>query len=148
MCVPPATPGCTAWTLCTPNASDSWRVTPNRSTSTALHPHRFDRELLFPLPDVTARASILRIHTRRWAAPPREELLGELAAAAVGYCGADLKVGHWGALGCVVWSLFGEDLFTQQPELITVSTWALLLAAVVGVGPSIPSPCVCMPQPR
>lgn len=65
----------------------------------ALHPHRFDRELLFPLPDVTARASILRIHTRRWAAPPREELLGELAAAAVGYCGADLKVGHCGALG-------------------------------------------------
>ncbi len=37
-------------------------------------PGRFDRELLFPLPDLAARAEILDIHTRAWAAPPGEAL--------------------------------------------------------------------------
>ncbi|GAB4822033.1 hypothetical protein N2152v2_009079 [Parachlorella kessleri] len=54
-------------------------------------PGRFDRELLFPLPNLSARAQILRIHTRKWAQPPSEPLLEELASRCVGYCGADLK---------------------------------------------------------
>lgn len=54
---------------------------------------RFDRELVFPLPNLSARADILGIHTRKWAEPPSNELLQELASLAVGYCGADLKVG-------------------------------------------------------
>ncbi|KAL4429387.1 hypothetical protein ABPG77_005161 [Micractinium sp. CCAP 211/92] len=54
-------------------------------------PGRFDRELVFPLPNLSARTDILRIHTRKWAEPPAPELLDELASLCVGYCGADLK---------------------------------------------------------
>jgi len=53
---------------------------------------RFDRELLFPLPSHQARASIINIHTRKWAQPPSQEVKAELANLCVGYCGADLKV--------------------------------------------------------
>nr|ASZ84551.1 putative BRAT1 [Cupressus gigantea] len=54
-------------------------------------PGRFDREFVFSLPDCKARAEILKIHTRKWKNPLSEELRMELAAACVGYCGADLK---------------------------------------------------------
>jgi len=54
-------------------------------------PGRFDRELVFPLPNERARKEIIRIHTSKWASPPNGELVEELASAAVGYCGADLK---------------------------------------------------------
>jgi SpoVK/Ycf46/Vps4 family AAA+-type ATPase len=54
-------------------------------------PGRFDRELCFPLPNLEARKSILGIHTRKWADPPSEDLIEELATRCVGYCGADLK---------------------------------------------------------
>lgn len=54
---------------------------------------RFDRELLFPLPNQVGREGILDIHTRAWTAPPAPALRAELAAMTVGYCGADLKVG-------------------------------------------------------
>ncbi|EIE21008.1 putative 26S proteasome regulatory complex, ATPase RPT2 [Coccomyxa subellipsoidea C-169] len=54
-------------------------------------PGRFDRELVFPLPSLHARASILDIHTRAWAQPPGPDLLDRLAQMCVGYCGADLK---------------------------------------------------------
>ena len=47
---------------------------------------------MFPLPNLPARADILRIHTSKWAEPPSPELLQELASLCVGYCGADLKV--------------------------------------------------------
>ena len=55
-------------------------------------PGRFDRELVFPLPSLPARAAILDIHTRKWAAPPDQALRERLAQMCVGYCGADLKV--------------------------------------------------------
>eukprot|EP00775_Hariotina_reticulata_P011166 gene11166-11316_t len=54
-------------------------------------PGRFDRELLFPLPDLAGRRAILAIHSRRWQPPPAAELLDELAVATGGYCGADIK---------------------------------------------------------
>ena len=56
-------------------------------------PGRFDRELLFPLPNASARAEILGIHTRSWAAEsrPSRVLVSELAARTAGYGGADLK---------------------------------------------------------
>lgn len=54
-------------------------------------PGRFDREFNFPLPGCEARAEILDIHTRKWEQPPSKELIQELAASCVGYCGADLK---------------------------------------------------------
>jgi hypothetical protein len=47
---------------------------------------------VFPLPNLTARADILAIHTSKWAEVPTPELLQELASLCVGYCGADLKV--------------------------------------------------------
>lgn len=50
------------------------------------------RELLFPLPALSARQAILDIHTRQWAEPPPPELKAELANMCVGYCGADMKV--------------------------------------------------------
>ncbi|KAL0036308.1 hypothetical protein WJX77_001773 [Trebouxia sp. C0004] len=54
-------------------------------------PGRFDRELVFPLPNLQARASILDIHTRKWSQPPAAQLKEDLAHRCVGYCGADLK---------------------------------------------------------
>ncbi|XP_057845633.2 ATPase family AAA domain-containing protein At1g05910-like [Cryptomeria japonica] len=54
-------------------------------------PGRFDREFVFSLPDCKARAEILKIHTRKWKNPLSEEIRMELAAACMGYCGADLK---------------------------------------------------------
>ena len=53
---------------------------------------RFDRELVFPLPNQKAREAIIDIHTRKWAQPPAAETKEELANLCVGYCGADLKV--------------------------------------------------------
>lgn len=54
--------------------------------------HRFDRELLFPMPDLAARRSILTIHSRHWTPPPAPALLDDLAQRTGGYCGADLRV--------------------------------------------------------
>ncbi len=72
----------TALCVCRPDALDG----------ALRRPGRFDRELLFPLPNVEARASILEIHTRGWAQPPALELRAQLAGTTAGYCGADLKV--------------------------------------------------------
>lgn len=65
---------------------------PDALDSALRRPGRFDRELLFPLPNIKARASILDIHTRGWAAPPPQPLRSQLAVMTAGYCGADLKV--------------------------------------------------------
>lgn len=54
-------------------------------------PGRFDRELLFDLPDAKGREEILRIHTRSWRPQPREEVIKDLAERTNGYAGADLK---------------------------------------------------------
>lgn len=54
-------------------------------------PGRFDRELIFTLPNMDARKRILRIHTSKWAPPPTPSVLDAVAKTTVGYCGADLK---------------------------------------------------------
>ena len=54
-------------------------------------PGRFDRELLFTLPNAQARQDILHIHTRGWHPRPCASMYRKLAASTVGYCGADLK---------------------------------------------------------
>ncbi|GAB0493260.1 hypothetical protein MMPV_004536 [Pyropia vietnamensis] len=54
-------------------------------------PGRFDRELVFTLPNLPARRTILGIHTRSWVPPPDPALLDAVAERAVGYCGADLR---------------------------------------------------------
>ena len=54
-------------------------------------PGRFDRELLFSLPNETARAKIFEIHTRNWNPPPSKEFRDALAKSTVGFCGADIK---------------------------------------------------------
>ncbi|KAI0557279.1 AAA+ ATPase [Gracilaria domingensis] len=54
-------------------------------------PGRFDRELIFTLPNIEARRRILGIHTTKWKPPPNPKVLDAVASIAVGYCGADLK---------------------------------------------------------
>uniref|UniRef100_A0A914E6G2 Bromo domain-containing protein n=1 Tax=Acrobeloides nanus TaxID=290746 RepID=A0A914E6G2_9BILA len=55
-------------------------------------PGRFDRELMFSLPDKHARQEILKIHTASWSdVKPDEETIGWIANETSGYCGADLK---------------------------------------------------------
>lgn len=54
-------------------------------------PGRFDREFYFPLPDLNSRKEILRIHTRKWAPPPSDEFIDQVAALTKGYGGADLR---------------------------------------------------------
>lgn len=73
------------WQKCISAIANRWRVV---SWSVAC---RFDRELLFPLPNLTARRAILDIHTRAWSPAPSKPLLDDLAGRCVGYCGADLK---------------------------------------------------------
>jgi SpoVK/Ycf46/Vps4 family AAA+-type ATPase len=54
-------------------------------------PGRFDRELLFPLPNASARSAILDINTKTWQpaldSPTKEWIVNNT----VGYCGADMK---------------------------------------------------------
>ncbi|CAI5447435.1 unnamed protein product [Caenorhabditis angaria] len=55
-------------------------------------PGRFDRELRFSLPDLTARHQILDIHTSKWNNnKPSAETIESIAEQTSGYCGADLK---------------------------------------------------------
>lgn len=55
-------------------------------------PGRFDRELIFTLPNVKARRKILGIHTAKWKpSPPSSAILDAVAQRTVGYCGADLR---------------------------------------------------------
>lgn len=54
-------------------------------------PGRFDRELVFTLPNANARRKILGIHTAKWSPPLNPEVLDAVAKVTVGYCGADLK---------------------------------------------------------
>lgn len=54
-------------------------------------PGRFDRELIFTLPNATARRKILGIHTSKWSPPPKPHVVDAVAQMTVGYCGADLK---------------------------------------------------------
>jgi transitional endoplasmic reticulum ATPase len=54
-------------------------------------PGRFDREIAIGVPDRTARAQILGIHSRRMPLGPDVDL-GEIAEITHGYVGADLEV--------------------------------------------------------
>ena len=54
-------------------------------------PGRFDRELMFALPDAPARRAIIDIHTQSWQPPLSTDLTGWLVQSTAGYCGADLK---------------------------------------------------------
>lgn len=55
-------------------------------------PGRFDRELIFTLPNGKARRRILEIQTKNWKpSPPPSKILDLIAERTVGYCGADLR---------------------------------------------------------
>ena len=54
-------------------------------------PGRFDREMLFDLPDLESRLEILRIHTKTWVPAPDPAVLQYLAERTSGFAGADLK---------------------------------------------------------
>ncbi|GFR39630.1 hypothetical protein Agub_g96, partial [Astrephomene gubernaculifera] len=103
-------------------------------------PGRFDRELLFPLPGLQARRSILQIHTRKWSEPPSPPLLDELAGLCVGYCGADLKaVCAEAALHAVrrrypqIYA--SEDKLLVEPSAVTVERQDFL-AAIAAITPA------------
>ena len=54
-------------------------------------PGRFDREMLFDLPDLESRLEILKIHTKTWVPAPDPAVLQSLAERTSGFAGADLK---------------------------------------------------------
>ena len=54
-------------------------------------PGRFDREMLFDLPDLESRLEILKIHTKTWVPAPDPAVLQYLAERTSGFAGADLK---------------------------------------------------------
>lgn len=54
-------------------------------------PGRFDREFYFPLPDEKARATILKIQTKKWTPQLPDTLVTGLAKLTKGYGGADLR---------------------------------------------------------
>lgn len=54
-------------------------------------PGRFDRELMFTLPNKNSRKDIFRIHTKKWNPAVPDHLMEEIARKTVGYCGADIK---------------------------------------------------------
>ncbi|KAJ3442751.1 intein-containing aaa domain-containing precursor [Anaeramoeba flamelloides] len=54
-------------------------------------PGRFDREMLFPLPNKEGRKEILEIHTKHWNPPLNEDFKNLIVKLTVGYCGADIK---------------------------------------------------------
>lgn len=54
-------------------------------------PGRFDREFYFLLPDLDARVTILKIHTKKWSPKPDEKLINRLAEMTKGYGGSDIR---------------------------------------------------------
>ena len=54
-------------------------------------PGRFDREFYFPLPDISARKQILKIHTKKWSPPLSPVFIDKVASLTKGYGGADLR---------------------------------------------------------
>ncbi|KAJ1820652.1 TAT-binding protein-like protein 7, AAA ATPase, partial [Coemansia sp. RSA 2599] len=54
-------------------------------------PGRFDREMLFRLPNAPARERILRIHTRRWTTPLSDKMVADIVERTQGWGGADLS---------------------------------------------------------
>ncbi|KAJ1879592.1 TAT-binding protein-like protein 7, AAA ATPase [Coemansia sp. RSA 1722] len=54
-------------------------------------PGRFDREMLFRLPNAVARQRILGIHTRRWTTPLSDALMADIVQRTQGWGGADLS---------------------------------------------------------
>lgn len=55
-------------------------------------PGRFDREFYFPLPNETARRTIIDIATKDWKPPLENNFKERLAVITKGYSGADIKV--------------------------------------------------------
>ncbi|GKT33233.1 Uncharacterized AAA domain-containing protein C31G5.19, partial [Aduncisulcus paluster] len=53
-------------------------------------PGRFDKEVLFTLPNVTGREEILKIHTQKWTHPISHGIIKRIAEKTEGYSGADL----------------------------------------------------------
>ena len=54
-------------------------------------PGRFDRELLFPLPNANARSTILDINTKSWSPSLSSDIKDWVVKNSAGFCGADLK---------------------------------------------------------
>eukprot|EP00879_Flechtneria_rotunda_P032686 GHRR01035944.1.p1 GENE.GHRR01035944.1~~GHRR01035944.1.p1 ORF type:complete len:299 (+),score=94.12 GHRR01035944.1:877-1773(+) len=103
-------------------------------------PGRFDRELLFPLPDLAARRSILCIHTRSWQPAPADSLVNELAVMTGGYCGADIKAlcaeASLAALRRVYPQIYDSNVKLLINPAAVVVTRQDFLAAMQGLTPA------------
>ena len=90
-------------------------------------PGRFDREFYFPLPDRTARAKILKIHTRKWEQQLSPEFIDNLATLTRGYGGADLRaLCTEAALSCIQRTFpqiyKSEEKLVVDPKRLKVTT--------------------------
>ena len=90
-------------------------------------PGRFDREFYFPLPDRTARAKILKIHTRKWEQQLSPEFIDNLATLTRGYGGADLRaLCTEAALSCIQRTFpqiyKSEEKLAVDPKKLKVTT--------------------------
>ena len=54
-------------------------------------PGRFDREMVFDLPNLESRCEILKIHTKSWKPALNDSIIHQLAEQTSSYAGADLK---------------------------------------------------------
>ena len=64
---------------------------PDAIDSALRRPGRFDRELVFRLPNAPARMAILDIHTEKWIPPLPVSVKRWVVDNSAGYCGADIK---------------------------------------------------------
>eukprot|EP01133_Synstelium_polycarpum_P001065 gene1065-1208_t len=101
-------------------------------------PGRFDRELLFSLPNKQSRRTILGIHTAAWEPPIAASILDTVAETAAGYCGADLKALTAEAVLCALRSTYPQIYETRNklklsPDAIQVdmSHFRAAMAAIV-----------------
>ncbi len=113
----------------------------NDMSSALRIPGRFDRELIFRLPNANARCQILQIQTKNWnLVPPSNEILCVNAERTVGYCGAHrVSSSAEAALRAL---RRGYPRFYESPDtllihanLMQVRTWHFL-AAVEDIVPS------------
>ena len=101
---------------------------------------RFDRELNFALPSVTARKDILKIHTKHWSPPMSDAFASQIAAKTVGYCGADIKALCTESALRAVRRAYPQIYVSQEKLLIDVNTIRIkyvdFMAAMNGIVPA------------
>ncbi|ODV92968.1 hypothetical protein CANCADRAFT_95567 [Tortispora caseinolytica NRRL Y-17796] len=114
-------------------------------------PGRFDREFYFPLPNLEARKSILKIHTSKWSAIPGEELISNLAEMTKGFGGADLRALCTEAVLNSIRRSYPQIYMSAEKLLVDPSTIKVtgpdFLHALKNINPSSARSTSALPQP-